>query len=150
MKVKVEQGTIMPNYIGTMKTRCPSCLNKVWPILNTPDPEQPNDLAFVECPNCHFNTGDKDTEADAILSWNTMRVDDPQWDSTDFAHPAFFRGQEDGVRGACRVLRDVLEKGLHGVTAQEDLQRLREDLEELRKWKEFAEEANNLLDHLPI
>jgi len=34
--------------------------------------------------------------------------DDSKTDSTPFAHPAFWRGQDDGVRGAVMVLRRVL------------------------------------------
>lgn len=33
----------------------------------------------------------------------------PELDGTGFEHPAFARGQDDGVRGACRVLTKVLD-----------------------------------------
>jgi hypothetical protein len=35
--------------------------------------------------------------------------DDPDLDGTDGAHPAFWRGQDDGVRGAVRVIKRALE-----------------------------------------
>ena len=47
-------------------------------------------------------------EAHAVIRLGVLRdlyervlwVDNPEWDGTDGAHPAWWRGQEDGVKGA--------------------------------------------------
>lgn len=54
--------------------------------------------------------------------------DNPEFDNTDFAHPAFWRGQDDGINGACRVLEKVLDGkddggGAIGSKRLEDLRR---------------------------
>jgi uncharacterized protein (DUF433 family) len=67
--------------------------------------------------------------------------DDPELDATDGAHPAWWRGNDAGVAGACRVLAAVLDgsDGGSGVVGSEPLEMLRrrligqrEELERLR------------------
>lgn len=50
-----------PRYI-----KCPSCGNMVLPIINIKDDELFNDYAWAECPDCHFNTGNRENEIDAL------------------------------------------------------------------------------------
>jgi hypothetical protein len=60
-------------------------------------------------------------------------ANDPEFDGTPLAHPAFWRGQDDGVRGAVAVIRKVLdgnETGA-GVISDEGLEKLKRDVMEL-------------------
>lgn len=56
--------------------------------------------------------------------------DDPTKDNTPFEHPAFTRGQHDGVRGACERIEQVLS-GVDdgsGVLGNERLEKLRREV----------------------
>ena len=77
-------------------------------------------------------------EAHAVIRLGVLRdlyervlwVDNPEWDGTDGAHPAWWRGQEDGVKGAVMRVREALEgnEGAMAGKCQEPLQSLREDV----------------------
>lgn len=51
-------------------------------------------------------------------------LDDPQWDGTDAAHPAWWRGERRGVEGACMRIEQALGGGPGG-TCQQPLHSLR-------------------------
>jgi hypothetical protein len=48
------------------QTKCPSCGELVYPIINIKDDELFHDYAWAECPECHFCTGDRENELDAL------------------------------------------------------------------------------------
>lgn len=51
-------------------------------------------------------------EKDQIIEDLRRQVkDDPDADATDFAHPAWWRGQEYGVESCCRVIHEAMESG---------------------------------------
>lgn len=56
--------------------------------------------------------------------------DDPLLDNTDFAHPAFWRGQLSGVHGACKSIESILDgkDDGSGVANDERLEKLRRRL----------------------
>jgi hypothetical protein len=59
--------------------------------------------------------------------------DDPLFDATDGAHPAWWRGHDDGVRGATERVVDALEKPpSKGVVGYAPLQLVIEDIHRLR------------------
>lgn len=64
---------------------------------------------------------------------DAARQDDPQWDATDAAHPAWWRGNDAGVR----VLTDMIQRWVdgqddgHGVMGSAPLQKLRTDIQSL-------------------
>lgn len=62
-------------------------------------------------------------------------VDDPDNDGTDFAHPAFWRGVDDGVRGAVMRIREVLDgkDSGSGVLGNKELEQLRRDVLTLKR-----------------
>jgi hypothetical protein len=65
--------------------------------------------------------------------------DDTEWDGTDFAHPAFWRGQDDGVSVVVKRIRKVLDgkdKG-GGVIGDVGFEKLRRDILELIRSKEL-------------
>jgi len=60
--------------------------------------------------------------------------DDPEADATDFAHPAYWRGEDMGVFGATRRILEALAFGKQGgVTASPELNKARELVEECRE-----------------
>ena len=62
----------------------------------------------------------------------TYPDDDPALDCTDGAHPAWWRGSDAGVRGACESIKKVLDTGeVSGVTASPELQGIRERVKRL-------------------
>lgn len=74
------------------------------------------------------------------------KADDPQWDGTDGAHPVWWRGQDDGVRGACRKIEAVLNGKPHtGKCASDDLQRVLDRLAE-KQWISVAERLPEVAD----
>jgi len=79
-------------------------------------------------------TGMKAILADIVYDlWEIIkntREDDPDDDCTDFAHPAYWRGEKDGVRGAVMRIRKVLngEDDGSGVMGCEELEQLRRDI----------------------
>src|SRR5690606_11207719 len=69
----------------------------------------------------------------AILDLLVSRADDPETDGTDFAHPAYFRGRRDGIRGAVDALERVLDHERRGGTfGDERLQAFAARLDSLR------------------
>lgn len=56
----------------------------------------------------------------------TFRVsaDQPQWDSTDAAHPAWWRGNDRGVEATVEALNRVLDEGKAGTFASPALEKL--------------------------
>jgi hypothetical protein len=66
-------------------------------------------------------------------------LDRPHADNTPNAHPAFFRGQSDGIKGAVSRIKDVIEgkdEG-KGIFLSTDLEKVRRVL---LKWREFLYE----------
>jgi hypothetical protein len=67
--------------------------------------------------------------------------DDPEWDGTDAAHPAYWRGEEDGVKSAMWKITEILDHGARGgAYSLPEVQRvvdridgMRNELESLRK-----------------
>ena len=59
--------------------------------------------------------------------------DDPEMDATDFAHPAWWRGNDAGVEAVVRIANEVLDgkDNLAGVSGSDTLQALRERLHAL-------------------
>lgn len=52
--------------------------------------------------------------ANRVLADELRRTeDDPDTDCTDFAHPAWRRGEESGVRAVVRALSEMLDRGEH-------------------------------------
>lgn len=60
--------------------------------------------------------------------------DDTMWDGTDFAHPAWWRGHDDGAAGVIREVEKILDEDPRaaGVYGSERLQRIRERIHALR------------------
>lgn len=56
--------------------------------------------------------------------------DNPEFDGTDGAHPAFWRGQDDGVRGTVMRIDQILDgkDDGRGVVGYEPLEKLRRRL----------------------
>lgn len=49
-------------------------------------------------------------ELKKLIAWMLER-EDPIWDNTPFEHPAYARGQRDGVRGAVKFIKSgIVEK----------------------------------------
>lgn len=48
------------------KVKCCMCNKLVYPVINVPDYEQPNDHAWVECPQCGWSTGNCSSETEAL------------------------------------------------------------------------------------
>lgn len=69
--------------------------------------------------------------------------DDPQWDGSDFAHPAYWRGQEHSAALAVVMLRDVLDgtDDGAGVLGHDGLERVRRDVLDLRRQLAEAREV---------
>lgn len=74
--------------------------------------------------------------------------DDPQWDATDGAHPAWWRGEDYGVTEACRMILEVINgkpagpgRSSHELfqTTRERVAALRDELTEERATREKAE-----------
>jgi len=59
--------------------------------------------------------------------------DDPELDGTDAAHPAYWRGQDDGVRGVVMRIQRILDgqDDGSGVLGHEDLEKVRRRVLEL-------------------
>jgi hypothetical protein len=67
--------------------------------------------------------------------------DDPEADGTDNAHPAFWRGQDDGVRGATMRIMQAIEgrDDGSGVIGDEGLEKARRAILAMRKKIGFLE-----------
>jgi len=62
-----------------------------------------------------------------------IQADDPGFDGTDFAHPAWFRGQSQAVNRLAAILNEVLDnKKEHKNFSHEGLNKLVERLKTLR------------------
>jgi hypothetical protein len=91
----------------------------------------------------------------AALRTKRQQRDDPELDATDGAHPAWWRGNDAGVAGACRVLAAVLDgsDGGSGVVGFEPLEmlrgRLREQREELERLRARVAELEHLDSLVP-
>lgn len=73
--------------------------------------------------------------------------DDPQWDGTDMAHPAWWRGYDDGVQGAIACIREMLDgrDGKRGVFSNAELNRIRHDIRALRAAADRARMLEDVL-----
>ena len=75
--------------------------------------------------------------------------DEPDWDATDWAHPAWWRGEDHGVIGVCRLLKkDILNQRFRnprGVTSNKELEELRNLISEYQR---LLEEAVNALEFI--
>ena len=52
------------------------------------------------------------TGQDSLRAWSEMRasgIDNPAIDGTDYAHPAWWRGNDAGVVAICRMVNDILD-----------------------------------------
>lgn len=75
--------------------------------------------------------------------------DDPLFDNTDFAHPAFWRGQLSGVHGACKSIENTLdgEDDGSGVVNDERLEKLRRRLlVNITKLNEISKQQDVILE----
>ncbi|MDZ4342109.1 MAG: hypothetical protein U1E51_06680 [Candidatus Binatia bacterium] len=67
-----------------------------------------------------------------------QRANDPEADNTPAEHPAFSRGQDDGVRGACARIRESLLADKAGIMSEPiesvclDVERLRQERDALK------------------
>lgn len=77
--------------------------------------------------------------------------EDPQWDGTDFAHPAWWRGEKAGVAGACMRIRQALSGDVAGV-CQDPLQAIRMEvaalLAERNRWRRDCDANQDALIRL--
>lgn len=89
------------------------------------------------CRICHASTAMQGTDHRADEAWNRRPVpsvpavpasgvseDSEDLDGTDFAHPAYWRGQAAGVAGACMRIEEALNGDIAG-TCHEPLRSLR-------------------------
>lgn len=65
-------------------------------------------------------------------------IDDPDLDATDWAHPAWWRGQRHGVETAIRSIEAVIVHGLVGSCADPKLQALRKKIDGLVRQSECS------------
>ncbi len=68
-------------------------------------------------------------------------IDDPEWDGTDFAHPAFFRGEQYGGRGTVELILQTLGGDSGGTCSNERLQLARDRITALLRERDQAREA---------
>lgn len=69
---------------------------------------------------------------------NNLIPDNPEYDATDFAHPAFWRGQDYAVNSLCLAINNILDgKGIHGI-AQEPWEATRKRIQSLISISEGA------------
>lgn len=66
---------------------------------------------YIKEPEDLVNTIAKDLAAQLVDDKFAKQAGYIECDGTDGAHPAFWRGQEDGVWGACMRIRQALEGG---------------------------------------
>lgn len=80
-------------------------------------------LNYRACSECEGTGRRRDSESENV-------EDDSLHDNTDFAHPAFWRGQLSGVHGVCKKIEDILDgiDGGSGVSNNECLEKLRRRL----------------------
>lgn len=64
-----------------------------------------------------------------------VKIDWPEADATDGAHPAWWRGDDHGVRSAVIALQKVLAEGHSGTFAMPELEALAVRLDAMRKGK---------------
>ena len=75
------------------------------------------------------------------MSESALILDDPEADGTDDAHPAFWRGQDDGVRGAVMRMMQAIEgkDDGSGIIGDEGLEKARRAILAMRKKIGFLE-----------
>lgn len=82
------------------------------------------------------------------------KLDDPEWDATDAAHPAWWRGEEYGGKQAIRRIRRVMDgeddgSGVIGDTDAEKIRRdilaLKAEVERLKRYERAWEKLRELL-----
>jgi hypothetical protein len=78
--------------------------------MKQPPSEDAMELAIKLFPTA----GDDDldvyaTQIDAFAARKVAEADDPQWDGTDAAHPAWWRGNDRGCRFVTQRLTDALD-----------------------------------------
>jgi len=71
--------------------------------------------------------------------------DDPQWDATDAAHPAWWRGEDYGACQAAKLIADVLS-GKNDCTGRmnEPVETMRDSVFELKKKCESLQRRNDV------
>lgn len=80
------------------------------------------------------------------LRASVLTEDDSSTDATDFAHPAWWRGNDAGVYATVAVIQRALDNGLDGgVSGYRPLQKVRERIARLRESALTAREATALL-----
>ena len=68
------------------------------------------------------------------------KTDDPEMDGTDFAHPAYLRGEDATVKKFCKIVNDILDGTKANVgTASAPWQQLRQRLYDIRTLLGIAE-----------
>ena len=70
------------------------------------------------------------------------KADDPEMDGTDFAHPAYLRGEEHAAKIICKMVNDILDgTASKAGTASNPWQQLRQRLYDIRTLLGIAERA---------
>lgn len=79
--------------------------------------------------------------------------DDSEWDGTDAAHPAFWRGQKDGVRGVIMRINEILDGKDAGVFGDSELekvkQRIKRLLDEIRADDQIIANHKEVIELIP-
>lgn len=96
-----------------------------------------------------FIMGGRPLRPDIVEDWSmrladglAQLLDNPDADATDYAHPAWWRGELAGVDGTVRALSDILERGLtSGVFSHPGLKQLAERIAVLRLKSDNREET---------
>jgi hypothetical protein len=88
----------------------------------------------------------------AALRTRIRETDDPEMDGTDFAHPAWRRGQEHGAWGVIRAVTETLDHGKGpGTYGYADLEALTQRIDRLRAaLAEAQRECRALRDGLRV
>lgn len=84
----------------------------------------------------------------ASEAMRAVPVDDPEMDSTDFAHPAWWRGYEHSFAMTCREVNDILDgKKANVGTSTHPWQALRQRLYDIRTLLGVAERIVSLVEY---
>ena len=72
-------------------------------------------------------------------------IDDPEWDGTDYAHPAWWRGNDAGCNATVRRMLDALEgrDDGAGVLGSSEMERARRMILELVRLKRATITSDN-------
>ena len=80
-----------------------------------------------------------------------IEFDDPELDGTPLAHPAYYRGQDSGVNGACRKIQEVLEgKPIQGTLSHSELDNIRHIIQELMSRSARLDQLEKILHEQPV